>query len=55
MRVHELAKQLSGELGKTIASSELLVKLNKKKDFVVRYKKSCYIKVSKWFHEEVYK
>ena len=30
-------------------------KLNKKKDFVVRYKKSCYIKVSKWFHEEVYR
>ena len=32
MRVHELAKQLSIELGKTIASSELLVKLNKKKE-----------------------
>ncbi len=32
MRVHELAKQLSGELGKTIASSELLVYLNKKKE-----------------------
>lgn len=32
MRVHELAKQLSNELGKTIASSELLVKLGKKKE-----------------------
>ena len=32
MRVHELAKQLSSELGKTIASSELLVYLNKKKE-----------------------
>ncbi|MCM1207698.1 MAG: translation initiation factor IF-2 N-terminal domain-containing protein, partial [Ruminococcus sp.] len=32
MRVHELAKQLSGELGKPIASSELLVKLAKKKE-----------------------
>ena len=32
MRVHELAKQLSGELGKQITSSELLVKLNKKKE-----------------------
>lgn len=32
MRVHELAKQLSNELGKTIASSELLVKLSKKKE-----------------------
>ncbi len=32
MRVHELAKQLSSELNKTIASSELLVKLAKKKE-----------------------
>ena len=32
MRVHELAKQLSNELGKTIASSEILVKLSKKKE-----------------------
>lgn len=32
MRVHELAKQLSAELGKTIASSDLLVYLNKKKE-----------------------
>ena len=32
MRVHELAKQLSSELGKSIASSELLVYLNKKKE-----------------------
>lgn len=32
MRVHELAKQLSSELGKTIASSDLLVYLNKKKE-----------------------
>lgn len=32
MRVHELAKQLSTELGKTIASSDLLVYLNKKKE-----------------------
>ena len=32
MRVHELAKQLSNELGKSIASSELLVKLSKKKE-----------------------
>ena len=32
MRVHELAKQLSSELGKTIASSELLVMLSKKKE-----------------------
>ncbi len=32
MRVHELAKQLSSELGKTIASSEILVKLSKKKE-----------------------
>ncbi len=32
MRVHELAKQLSGELGRPIASSELLVKLAKKKE-----------------------
>lgn len=32
MRVHELAKQLSAELGRTIASSELLVKLEKKKE-----------------------
>lgn len=32
MRVHELAKQLSNELGKTIASSELLVMLSKKKE-----------------------
>ena len=32
MRVHELAKQLSSELDKQITSSELLVKLNKKKE-----------------------
>ncbi len=32
MRVHELAKELSNELGKTIASSELIVKLSKKKE-----------------------
>ena len=32
MRVHELAKQLSAELGKTIASSDILVKLSKKKE-----------------------
>ena len=32
MRVHELAKQLSSELGRTIASSELLVMLSKKKE-----------------------
>ena len=32
MRLHELAKELSNELGKTIASSELIVKLSKKKE-----------------------
>lgn len=32
MRVHELAKQLSAELDKTIASSDLLVYLSKKKE-----------------------
>ena len=32
MRVHELAKELSNELGKTIASSELIAKLSDKKE-----------------------
>lgn len=54
MRVHELAKQLSGELGKPIASSELLVKLAKKKeglkpqssisDDLIQYIRDIYIK-----------
>ena len=54
MRVHELAKQLSSELGKTIASSELLVKLSKKKeglkpqssisDDLIQYIRDIYIK-----------
>ncbi len=57
MRVHELAKQLSGELGKTIASSELLVYLNKKKEGLkpqssitedlIQYIRDIYIKDSK--------
>lgn len=54
MRVHELAKQLSGELGKPIASSELLVKLAKKKeglkpqssisDDLIQYIRDIYVK-----------
>ena len=54
MRVHELAKQLSTELGKTIPSSELLVKLSKKKEGLkpqssisedlIQYIKEIYIK-----------
>lgn len=54
MRVHELAKQLSSELGKSIASSELLVYLNKKKegmkpqssisDELIAYIRDIYIK-----------
>lgn len=54
MRVHELAKQLSSELGKQITSSELLVKLNKKKeglrptsnvsDDLIQYVRGLYIK-----------
>ena len=54
MRVHELAKQLSSELGKQITSSELLVKLNKKKeglrptsnvsDDLIQYIRGLYIK-----------
>lgn len=54
MRVHELAKQLSGELGRPIASSELLVKLAKKKeglkpqssisDDLIQYIRDIYIK-----------
>ena len=57
MRVHELAKQLSNELGKTIPSSELLVKLNKKKeglkaqssisDDLIQYIRDIYVKTSK--------
>ncbi len=57
MRVHELAKQLSNELGKTIASSEILVKLSKKKeglkpqssisDDLIQYIKDIYLKESK--------
>ncbi len=57
MRVHELAKQLSNELGKTIPSSELLVKLNKKKeglkaqssisDDLIQYIRDFYVKGSK--------
>ncbi len=57
MRVHELAKQLSGELGKTIASSELLVYLNKKKegmkpqsnisDDLIQYIRDIYMKDKK--------
>ena len=56
MRVHELAKQLSGELGKQITSSELLVKLNKKKeglrptsnvsDDLIQYIRGLYIKAA---------
>ena len=56
MRVHELAKQLSGELGKQITSSELLVKLNKKKeglrptsnvsDDLIQYIRGLYIKTA---------
>ncbi len=54
MRVHELAKELSNELGKTIPSSELLVKLAKKKeglkpqssisDDLIQYIKDIYLK-----------
>lgn len=54
MRVHELAKQLSSELGKPIASSELLVKLAKKKeglkpqssisDDLIQYIRDIYVK-----------
>lgn len=57
MRVHELAKQLSSELGKSIASSELLVYLNKKKegmkpqssisDELISYIRDIYIKPAK--------
>ena len=57
MRVHELAKQLSNELGKTIPSSELLVKLNKKKeglkaqssisDDLIQYIRDIYVKSAK--------
>ena len=35
MRVRELAKELSNDLGRTIASSELLKLLNKKNDALV--------------------
>lgn len=61
MRVHELAKQLSGELGKTIASSELLVYLNKKKegmkpqssvsDELIQYIRDIYMKDKKSVQE----
>lgn len=57
MRVHELAKQLSTELGKTIPSSELLVKLSKKKEGLkpqssisedmIQYIKDIYLKDKK--------
>ncbi|MGN0152221.1 MAG: translation initiation factor IF-2 [Wujia sp.] len=57
MRVHELAKQLSSELNKTIASSELLVYLNKKKEGMkpqssisedlIQYIRDIYIKDNK--------
>ena len=57
MRVHELAKQLSSELGKTIASSEIIVKLNKKKEGLkpqssvseelIEYVRSLYISAPK--------
>ncbi|MBE5943885.1 MAG: translation initiation factor IF-2 [Lachnospiraceae bacterium] len=57
MRVHELAKELSTELGKTIPSSELLVKLAKKKeglkpqssidDDLIKYIKDIYLKDTK--------
>lgn len=57
MRVHELAKQLSSELNKTIVSSELLVYLNKKKEGMkpqssvsedlVQYIRDIYIKDNK--------
>lgn len=57
MRVHELAKQLSGELNKTIVSSELLVYLNKKKEGMkpqssvsedlVQYIRDIYVKDNK--------
>ncbi len=57
MRVHELAKQLSNELGKTIASSELLAKLSKKKEGLkpqssisedlIQYIRDFYVKDSK--------
>ncbi len=56
MRVHELAKQLSAELGKSIASSDILVKLSKKKeglkpqsnipDDLIAYVRDQYIKSS---------
>lgn len=54
MRVHELAKQLSSELGKTIASSEILIKLAKKteglkpqsniSEELIQYVRDIYIK-----------